>query len=303
MSHSHNHDHNHEHLATSGKNLFITLILNLGITVVELIGGIISGSLALMSDALHNFSDAFAIIITYVALKLSNVPKSEPFTFGLKRGEIIAAIINTAVLIVISFFLFIEAISRLFSPEQHISAPVMIIVASFGLAANIIGTILLSKGSKESMNIKSTYLHLFSDAVTSVGVIIGGICIWTFNIYWIDPILTIIIAAYIVKESIGIIKDAFNIVMMGKPEGISIPEIKEKLELFSEIKNVHHIHLWMLSDKLIHFEAHVDVKKKTTVQETQPITERIEKLLKAKYSITHVTLQYEVNRCNNKKAV
>ena len=295
------HSHSHSHLQInkiSSFRLFITLLMNLLITAVEIIGGILSGSLSLISDALHNLTDAISIIVSYIAIKLSRISSSENFTFGLKRGEILAAVVNTSVLIVISCFLFVEAYNRFMTPEK-VSGSIMTIVAAVGLFANIIGTLLLKKGADSSINIRSTYLHLLSDAVTSVGVIIGGVCIWLWNIYWIDPLLTVLISLYILRESISILKDAIVILMMGKPKNISLTELKNKLETIPEIKNIHHAHLWSLTDQMIHFEAHIDIED-MPVSDSESLLAIMEKKLIHNYGISHITIQFETGKCPTK---
>lgn len=292
MSHSHSHSHSE---GTSEKNLIFTMLLNFLITIAEIIGGLVSGSLSLISDALHNFSDGIAIIITYIAMKLSKKPKTLKYTFGLKRAEILAAIINSSSLIVISFFLIKEAIDRLINPTP-ITGYLMLIVATIGLIANFVGTILLKKGSKDSMNMRAAYLHLLSDAISSLAVIIGAIFIIVFQIYWIDPILTLLISLYILKEAYGITKEAVEVLMMAAPEGIDANEIKAEVEKFEGVVNIHHLHLWKLNDNTIHFEAHIEVKNET-ISNLMPLKEEIEELLEHKYGINHTTIQFEIGDC------
>lgn len=286
---------------TSIPRLFITMILNLLITVVEIIGGLISGSLSLLSDALHNFSDAISIIISYIAIRLGRSPSSFRYTFGLKRAEILAAVVNAVTLIVICFYLFKEAYERFISPKV-ISGKTMIIVAAVGLVANIIGTLLLKEGSRFSINIRSTYLHLLGDTVSSVAVILGGISILLFRIYWIDPVLTVLISIYILRESTKIVKEAIDVLMMGVPESISIENIRSQIEKLPCVKNIHHVHVWRLSDNEIHFEAHIDVEE-MYVSETCRLGTIIEEKLKHQYGITHITLQFETDKCTSKKLV
>ncbi|OGV17253.1 MAG: cobalt transporter [Lentisphaerae bacterium GWF2_38_69] len=279
--------------------MLFTIILNLIIGAAEVIGGIFSGSLSLISDALHNFSDALAIIISYIAIKISKITQTEGFTFGFKRAEILAALINASALLVISIFLIWEAIERFYEPNT-IGATVMFIVALIGLIANILGALLLRADSKNSLNLKSAYLHLFSDAVTSVAVILGAICIHYWRIYWLDPLLTIAISIYILIESFKILKHTLIILMMGKPDHISLTDVKTALEAISEIDNIHHCHLWMLTDKLFHFEAHIDINNINNT-DTDKILHKAEQILKDKFGITHSTLQIEKSRCDSKE--
>ncbi|MBW1973702.1 MAG: cation transporter [Deltaproteobacteria bacterium] len=295
------HKHVHSRLNSSSSRLFFTMLLNFLIFAIEVIGGILSGSLSLISDALHNFSDAIAIIISYIALKLSKLPKTEHYTFGFKRAETLAAIINSATLVAICFYLFKEAYDRFVKPEP-IAGGMMVIVATVGLTANILGTLLLKKDAKGNMNIRSVYLHLFSDAVSSVAVIIGGIFIHFLRIYWVDPLLTVLISIYILKKSFEIVKDATNVLMMGTPEMISLKDIKKKIEAIPSVKNIHHVHLWRLNDKNLHFEAHVEVEDMLITDSTKLIN-HIEEKLKKLYHINHVTLQLESDKCKSKKLV
>ena len=254
--HNHNHGHSHDVSNVKGANFTITVILNLIITVAEIIGGIYSGSLSLISDALHNLSDAVAIVISYVAIIISKKDNDEQKTFGYKRAGILAAVVNSSVLIVISLFLFKEAYIKLMHPTA-INGFIVIWVALLGLIANTIGAFLLHSGSEDNMNIKSVYLHLFSDALSSLGVIIAGILIYFYQIYWIDSVLTVLIALYILKESFTIIKDAVSILMQGAPKGIVLSGVVNLIHNIDGVENVHHVHLWSLDENNINFEAHV----------------------------------------------
>lgn len=295
------HNHSHSTEETSEKNLFITMGLNFIITIAEVIGGFISGSLSLISDALHNFSDGIAIIITYIAMRLSKKPKTFKYTFGLKRAEIIAAIINASTLIIISFFLIKEAVFRFYNPTA-ITGNLMLIVATLGLIANVAGTLLLKKGSKDNLNIRAAYFHLLSDAVSSVAVIVGALFIIFFKIYLIDPLLTILISFYILKETYEIVKEALDVIMMSSPEGIELNELKHLVEEIPGIKNIHHSHLWKMNDNDTHFEAHIDVDN-ISVRATTEIQKQIENKLYSKYEINHTTLQFECDKCESKAMV
>lgn len=300
----HNHEgHSHSHIDenTSTFKVGFTVILNLIIGIAEVIGGLVSGSLSLVSDAIHNFSDAAAILISYIAIKISRISQTEGFTFGFKRAEILAALINASALLVISFFLIWEAIERFRTPNA-IGAKVMFIVALIGLVANIIGALLLRPESKNSLNLKSAYMHLVSDTVTSVAVLLGAVCIHYWGIHWLDPLLTIVISIYILVESYKILKHTLIILMMGKPDNISLTDIKESLETLPQISNTHHCHLWMLTDKLIHFEAHIDVIDIVN-SDIDNLLHAAEKILKDKFGITHTTLQIETAKCKSKELI
>lgn len=295
---AHNHTHNHSYNFESAKGrLLFTIVLNFVITIAQIIGGIISGSLALISDALHNFSDAISIVVSYIALKLKSKQNSHKHTFGLKRAEILAALLNSATMIVICLYLFYEAALRFLEPGE-IDAGIMSIVAVVGLIANLIAMLLLRRDSRASMNIRSAYLHLLGDTVSSVAVIAGGIAIAVWKINWIDPLLTILIGVYIVKESYVILQEAIHVLMEGAPTNIPIEEIQKEVEKFNEVEDIHHIHLWMVGDGDIHLEAHVNVND-MKISESDSLRQKIENLLHDKFNIHHITLQFECNQCHD----
>jgi cobalt-zinc-cadmium efflux system protein len=294
------HEHRHDQIdgSTSTLRLFVTMMLNFVITAVEVVGGLVSGSLSLISDALHNFSDGIAIILSYIALQLGRKPRTLKYTFGRKRAEILAAAFNASTLIAISIYLFKESYDRFVSP-QPIKGGMMIAVAAVGLMANVAGTLLLKKGSQGNINIRSAYLHLLGDAVSSLAVIMGGICIYLWDIYWVDPLLTVLISLYILKRSLEILKESISVLMMSVPQQISIENIKKELEEIPGVLNIHHVHVWRLGERDIHFEAHIDVQD-MLISETTRLCASIEEKLKRDHGIAHTTLQFETNRCQSK---
>ena len=290
---SHSHSHNDDNIR--GSRLIITMLLNFVITVAEIIGGIISGSLSLISDALHNFSDGISVIISYSAIRLKKRPNTKKHTFGFKRAEILAALINSAVLVAISFYLFYESAIRLMQP-QEVKGGLMTIVALIGLIANVIGTLLLKKDSQKSLNIKSAYLHLLSDAVSSAAVILGGLAIYFYNVYWLDPILTILISIYVLKESYEILTDTLHVLMEGTPDNVSIEQIKKTVEQIEGVKDIHHLHIWSVGENDIHLETHINIDNMMT-KESDLIRTRVEEILHDKFSINHSTIQFECGVC------
>ena len=175
----------------------------------------------------------------------------------------------------------------------------MLIVATIGLFANLAAVLLLRGDSRKNINVKAAYLHLLGDTLTSVAVIIGGILIIFFEIYWIDPLITIIIGLYILKETWAILKQTNDILMQGVPENLDLEMISKDLGQFPEIKNIHHVHLWNLDDRSIHFECHVELKEDLRLSETEAIQDRIERMLHERYEIGHVTVQFEFGRCDS----
>lgn len=294
--------HHEHHEEIKGGRLLAATLLNLVISIAEIVGGLLSNSLSLISDALHNLSDALAIFIAWVANRLSKRPSNSKRTFGYKRIEILAAFFNALLLVIISIYLFYEAVLRLIHPET-VKGGLMLIIAVIGLLANLIAVIILHKDSGRNINVKAAYLHLLGDTLTSVAVIIGGILIIFFDLFWIDPVITIIIGLYILKETWGILKQANDILMQGVPEGLDLEAVRTDLEQCPEIKNIHHVHVWNLDDHSIHFECHVELHDDLHLSETQAVQDRIEQMLFEKYQIGHVTVQFEFRRCDDRSLV
>ncbi len=295
-----NKDHHHQEVR--GNRLLFATVLNFIIALAELIGGVISNSLSLISDAFHNLSDALAVFIAWIAHKISKKPSNAKRTFGYKRIEILAALLNAVVLAVISIYLFYEAALRLIEP-QPVKGLIMLIVAVIGLIANFIAVILLHRDSGRNINFKAAYLHLLGDTLSSVAVIIGGLLIYFFEIYWVDPVITILIGLYILKETVVILKQANDILMQGSPAGIDLEVIRQDLESFPEISNIHHVHIWSLDDQSIHFECHVDLVNDTLLSETGQLHNRIQDILKEKHQISHITIQFEHQWCDDKDII
>jgi len=298
---SHNHSHNHHEL--SGRNLLISIILNILITVAQIIGGIISGSLALISDAVHNLSDVISLVISYVANLLTNRKQQTlEKTFGYKRAEIIAAFVNATTLIVIAVFLAIEAIKR-FNNLQTIDSNLVIWLAGLGILFNGFSVLLLKKDASHNMNMKSAYLHLLTDMLTSVAVLIGGLLMKYFQVYWVDAVLTIIISIYLLVMSWGIFKDSLKILMLFAPDHIKINDIINELSKNNAVRNIHHIHIWQLNEHDCHFEAHIEFKNDIQISKFDSICKDLEKVLLDKFQINHCTFQPEYDRKESKEII
>ncbi len=295
-------DHQHSHTEIKGKNLLISTLLNLIITIVEIIGGLFSHSLALLSDALHNLGDTSAVFIAYVAHRISKKEYSNKKTFGYKRIEILAALFNTTLLIVIIIFLFIEAIKRLQHPEP-IKSNIMLIVAVIGLLANLAAVFILKQDSKKNMNVKAAYLHLLGDTISSVAVIAGAIFIYFLKIYWLDAVITMLVGIYLFIETFSVLRNAIDILMQAKPRDLDLESVKRELEGLSGVDNIHHVHAWNLNDNEIHFECHIDLTDDYRISQTEKIKDKIHAILLNKFNITHVTVQYEFNCCDNKEMI
>ena len=293
------HHHHHE---VSGKNLFITIVLNIIITLSQVVGGIFSGSLALLSDAMHNFSDVLALVIAYGANRLAAKENTKEKTFGYKRAEIIAALFNASVLVGIGLFLIIEAFQKFYDPEP-INSVWVIALGILSIVLNAASVLLVKEDAHENMNIKAAYLHLLTDVMTSVAVVVGGLLMYYFKIFWVDPLVSVVIAIYLLWASVGLIKESTAILMQFTPKEIDLDAIENTVIQETKIDNAHHIHVWKLDDHRIHLEAHLDFNENISLQEATEVIDRLEVTLSETFHITHTTFQCEYNRCDNKEVV
>lgn len=300
MTHGHHHHHNSHDL--KGRNLLISIILNVVITLAQIVGGIISGSLALLSDALHNLSDVFSLLISYIANVLSRKKASSGRTFGYKRAEIIAAFVNSGTLIIVAVFLIKEAIERFFNPEV-IGSGIVISLSILGILVNGFSVLLLRPDSNRNMNLRSAYLHLLTDMMASVAVLIGGILMYYFQWFWIDPLLTILIAAYLVYMGYDLLKNSTRVLMLFTPNTIEIQKIVIAICTLEPVKNVHHVHIWQLNEDEVHMEAHIDFKEDIRLSQFDRILDDIEELVYREFGINHVNIQPEFNKCDSKNII
>ncbi len=302
MIHGHPDKESYSKSDLSTGRLLTATLLNLSITIAEIAGGLISNSLALISDALHNLGDTFAVFIAYVAHLISKRDYTDKKTYGYKRIEIIAALFNAIILIVIIVFLFLEAIKRISDPEP-VKGLVMLLVALIGLLANLYSVLLLRMESDKNINIKTAYLHLLGDTFSSVAVIIGAGAIYFFQVYWIDPVITILVGLYLLRGTYLILKRVVDILMQGAPGDLDLNEVKITVEQLPDVDNIHHIHAWSLNDREIHFECHIDLSRDARISETSELIKKISDILVNKFHINHVTIQCEFNSCDNKNMI
>lgn len=294
MAHTHNHDH-------SSTNIGITVLLNVIITVAQVIGGIISGSMALLSDATHNFSDVLALLISYIARKLSTKKSTLTRTFGYRRAEIIASLVNSASLLVISIFLVYGGIQRLLNPVD-IKGNLVIYLAALSIVLNGLSVLLIKKEAKESMNIRSAYLHLFTDMLTSIAVLVGGFTIKYLGWYWVDPVISLGIAIYLINSSWSLFVESVKIIMQYTPTAVDIEEIENAICCIDGVENLHHVHVWQLNDKEIIFEAHIDLQKDIKISEFEEKLNIIKDILE-KQNIHHYNIQPEYTNHDSKSLI
>lgn len=299
MAHDHKHHHHPKIDDSSIGKLWISIFLNLVITLAEFIGGILSNSLALLSDAVHNLSDTLSLVVSLVARKISTKGINRNKTFGYKRAEIIGAFINLITLVIVALFLIKEGAERFFDP-QPIDGFTMFWVAIIGLFGNFITAALLFKESKENLNMRSAYIHILSDGLSSIGVIIGGWLIYKYNWYVIDTVLTVGIGAYILFHSYHMLRETINILMQSKPEELDLEELESKMLEVKEVCGIHHIHVWRLDETQIMMECHVEINEED-LPKMENVKSQLKKLLHDDFEIFHSTLEFEFKPCDAHK--
>ncbi|HEX2920262.1 MAG TPA: cation diffusion facilitator family transporter [Bacteroidales bacterium] len=294
-------EHAHHHTNISGKNILITIVLNAGITTAQLIGGLFSGSMALLSDAAHNFSDVISLVISYAAIRLSTREHSLKKTFGFKRAGVFAAFINTVFLLVVAVILILQAVKRLIDPHP-VEGSIVIWLAAAGILLNGISMLFIRKDADHNLNIKSAFLHLLADMLTSVAVFAGGFIIKYLGWLWIDGVLTIVIAGYLIYSSWGIFYESIKIFMQFTPSHIDIEKVAESITRVEGISNVHHVHVWQLDEDEMIFEAHVDLEADYSISRFETILDKVEVILKG-FGINHFNIQPELNRGDQKELI
>lgn len=290
-----NYDFHHlEHVKEqnrSQKTLWITLILTLFFTIVEIIGGLLSNSLALLSDSAHMISDVLALGLSMLALYLARRPPNKRYTFGFLRFEIVASFLNGLALAIIALGIFVEGIQRFLHP-QDIKFGTMITIASIGLVVNIVLTVVLQRSmeEEENLNVQSALWHFIGDLISSIGVIVSaGLIYWTGQ-RWFDPLISMVIGVILVSGGYRIIRESYLILMESVPDKFDLEQIREALAAVEGVEDVHEMHLWAISTDHYSLTAHVFVDP-----DIQPfcIILAINETLKEKYGITHSTIQME----------
>jgi len=286
-------DHGHGH---NGKNIGWAILINIGITLAEAIGGTLSGSLALLSDAGHNLSDVISLGLSFLGEKLSEKKATRRHTFGLKRTEIFTALINSLSLVGIAFFIVMEALKRISAPQQ-LSLGLMLVVATIGLLGNLFSMVIL--GKKESnLNVKAAYLHLFYDAISSVAVIVSGLLIYLTGWVMLDLAVSLLIAGMVLWSGLGVIKRTIHIFMQGVPEGLEFDKILEDILKVPGISSVHGLHIWSIDSSDVFLSCHVCTAESDGKGDTDRVIKNINEVLQQKHGIHHTVIQAETqNLC------
>ena len=297
-SHGHNHPHEQEHYAGMGpRPLIITISIVIGVMIAEIVGGLLSHSLALVSDAGHMLVDALALGISIFALYLARRPSSLTRTYGYHRVEIMAALANGTVLILVAVYVFFRAYQR-FQDPASIDAPLMLIVAAIGLLANIAGIMLLRKGSQTSLNVRGAFWHVISDTISSVGVIVAGIIIATTGWPYADPLVAMVIGVIILVGALRLVRDFVDILMEAVPRHIQIEDVVQQIKLVPGVGELHDIHVWTITSGIVALSAHVMIEDQMISLSTE-VRDNVNRMLADRYGISHTTLQLESSRCES----
>ena len=283
------HHHHHDTHGMSDARLVWAVVVNVGLTVAQIVGGIVSGSLALVADALHNFSDAASLGLALFARKIGRRPADKLMTFGYGRAEIVAALINLTTLIIVGLYLLIEAVSRYFDP-QPVEGWTIVIVAGIALVIDVGTAALVHKGAKGSLNIRAAFLHNVSDALASVGVIVAGTLILLYQLYVADLIMTVLIAAYVLYQGFSLLPKTVKLLMGAVPEDLEFDAILAAIEATEGVRSVHHLHIWSLDEHRWALEAHL-VPDSETIAEFEILKGRVRADLARTFSIEHATLE------------
>lgn len=295
--HHHGHDHDHDHFDSqregNKKGLLIALLVTTGIMFAEFIGGVITNSLALLSDAGHMLSDASSLLLSVVAIWIATRPATHKKTFGFYRFEVLAALFNGVTLFVIAGFIVWEAFERFIEPPT-VSSGTMILIACIGLGANLISawSLLRNGDVKDNVNVRSAYLHVLGDALGSVGAIIAGLVMLLFGWYIADPIISVIVALLILKSAWGVISHSFHILMEGTPQSVNHEEVKEALESIHGVIDVHDLHIWTITSGLHSLTCHLLVEDD---HPSQKILQEAIRMVSEKFHIDHATIQIETS--------
>lgn len=293
------HHHHHIDSETGDRRVLLAVLVNLGLTVAQVIGGLISGSLALIADALHNFSDAISLIIAFGARKVARRPADAGMTFGYGRAEVVAALINYTTLIVVGLYLLYEAAMRFFDP-QGVDGWLVVVIAGIALVVDVVTALLTYSMSKDSVNIRAAFLHNVADALGSVAVIIAGTLILLYDWRLVDPVVTLLIAGYILWQSFIEIRGVIRILMLGSPPNIDVSNVLDHLKRIEGVSDVHQAHLWLVEEHVVALDTHLVIENGAWGR-ADTIKSRVKSALLDKFGIERVTIEMEcsAHACSN----
>ncbi len=294
--------HNHTPLPTNNTpgstiegRFGLALALTGLILAAEIIGGLWTGSLALLSDAAHVFMDMFALALSYGAIRLAALPASGSHTYGFHRMKVIAAFINGATLLLIAFEIFREAWERFQNPAPILAGP-MLMIAAIGLIVNLVVVFVLKEHDHDDLNTRAAFLHVLGDALASVGVIIAGVVILFTGWLWVDPLVSVLIAGIILLSSGRVLRQSLHILNEGAPEGLNVTEVGQAMRQVSGVNEVHDLHVWTVSPGYVALSAHV-VLADQVLSQTGPVMAELKEIIAHQFGIEHTTIQFECHNC------
>lgn len=277
------------------KKLLLILAFNVTLMILELAGGLISRSLALLSDAGHMLTDSLAVFLSYLAIHWGRLPATHRKTFGYHRAEILVALANGVALLAIAGYIFYEAVLRFFNP-QEIRTGILLAVAAVGFAGNLFGLLMLRGESHDNLNVRSAFFHILADTLSSVGVIVGGVVIWATAWYWVDSLIGVLIGGIVLRGAVDLVLEAGEILLEATPRDIDMTALRGEIERVPGVKGVHDIHIWTIGSGRRALSAHV-LTDDITTRQGQEIACRIRAVLAGTFSITHTTLEMECDSC------
>lgn len=276
----------------SGRSLLIALSLNLGIIVAQVVGGVLSGSLALLADAAHNGSDAASLGIAYRARQIAQRRANRKYTFGYNRAEVIGALLNLTVLFVVAIYLLWQATSRLINPTT-VDGTTMLVVGVIAFVEDALSVWVLAGDGRHKMNVKAVLIHLIGDTLATLGVVIGALLIMVYGLQWIDPALTAAIAVYIFIHAYLEIRKSITLLMDTAPEALDVDEMVQAVERVEGVDDLHHIHVWRIDEDRVALEARVVVTE-PDLKHIEGVKHRVKAMLADDFGIGHATLEMEV---------
>lgn len=296
MPHDHHGGHHHHHIDPDAGDARIAwaVAVNLALTVAQVVGGILSGSLALIADALHNFSDAIALIIAFWARRIARRPADKAMSFGYGRAEVVAALVNYTTLVVLALYLVYEGVVRFFDP-MPINGWMVVWIAALALAVDLVTAALTYSMARDSMNIRAAFLHNLADALGSVAVIVAGSLVIVYGWVWVDPAVTLMIAAYILWHVWAEIGGVVRVLMLGSPAHLQVEDVAGAVEAMDGVDNLHHIHLWAMQEHTAALEAHLVISPGNWAQADR-IKAAVKVVLADRFEIQHSTLELECSR-------
>lgn len=295
MTQSHTHSHLREAAQQSTVRLSISLFLTLAFVMIETAAGIFSNSLALLTDAAHNMTDVIALALSWFAIRITTRPANERKTYGYHRVGILVALINSTTLVLISLGIFYEAWHRFISPPE-VQSSILIGVGLIAVVVNIVTAMLVHKGSDTDLNLRSAFVHLMGDVLSTIGAVIAGVAIYFTGANWLDPLVSVLIGVLILYNAWGILRDAVDILLEAKPRDVDSTKLVEDVLQVHGVLGVHDLHIWSISQNLRTMSAHV-LTDNMSIGEGADIQQQINEIVFQRYNIAHATLQLECVDC------